>query len=412
MPSVPLSLASAAADLLDSPAALPFPRRIAILGSTGSIGGSALRVIESLPGQLEVVALAAGSNLDRLELQARRFRPHLLAVTAPEAALELERRLADLHPRPEIMHGPAGLSAAAAAAGAQIVVAAVVGIAALQAAFDALQAGCWLALANKEILVASGDLVMAAAHRARVPIMPVDSEHCALHQCLRAGRRAELRRLILTASGGPFWQLPLDGFAAVTPAQALRHPTWNMGDRVTLDSATLMNKGFEILEACHLFGVSEAEVDVLIHPQSLVHSLAEFRDGSLLAQLSRTDMALPIQYALTWPERLDVPQPLRLEEFSRLEFHPPDPRRFPCLELARAAGRAGGAAGAVLNAADEVALAAFRRGALPFPSISNVIAGVLDRFPASPPRSIGDILEIDSQARRLAEAWVAAEIKL
>ncbi len=404
-------MTTAPAALDDFPAALPFPRRLAILGSTGSIGASTLRVVDSLPERFEVVALAAGGNLDKLEAQARRYRPRLLSVRAPEDARELARRLAGLEPRPEILHGPAGLCAAAASSGARMVVAAVVGIAALQAAYDALRAGCWLALANKEILVAGGELVMAAAQRSGAPVLPVDSEHSALHQCLRGGRRGELRRLILTASGGPFRQLPLEHFDRLTPEQALRHPTWTMGERVTLDSATLMNKGFEILEACHLFGVSERQVDVLIHPQSLVHSLVEFRDGSLLAQLGCADMALPVQYALTWPERLEVGRELRLQEWSRLDFHSPDPRRFPCLELARAAGRAGGAAGAALNAADEVALAAFRRGALPFPAIARVIEAVLGRFHAPTPRSIGDILEIDSQVRRLAEDRVAAEIK-
>ncbi len=406
---MPLDAIPAAADACDSAAALPFPRRVAILGSTGSIGGSALRVVDSLAGRLEVVALAAGRNLDRLEAQVRRYRPRLVSVAAADGARELERRLADLEPRPEIAHGAAGLSAAAASAGAQIVVAAVVGIAGLQAAQDALAAGCWLALANKEILVAGGELVTAAARRSGALILPVDSEHCALHQCLRAGGRAEVRRLILTASGGPFRELPLSEFARLTPAQALRHPTWTMGERVTLDSATLMNKGFEILEACHLFGRSEREVDVVIHPQSLVHSLVEFHDGSLVAQLGRADMALPIQYALTWPERLPVSDSARLLELGRLEFHPPDPRRFPCLELARAAGRAGGGAGAALNAADEAALAAFRRGAIPFSAIPQVIEAVLAASSGPPPRSIGDILEIDRQARRLAENWIAAQ---
>ncbi len=392
---------------VEYPVQLDFPRRIAILGSTGSIGQSTLRVIEALPGRFEVVALAAGRNLELLEAQARRFQPRLVSVADAELAKKLKQCLSNLPRRPEVLHGPGGLRAVAAESPANLIVAAVVGVACLEAALAALQAGKLLALANKELLVAGGPLLAAAAAKRKMPLLPIDSEHSAIHQCLRAGRRSELRRLILTASGGPFRDWPPEKLAKVKPEQALRHPTWQMGQRVTLDSATLMNKGFEILEACHLFGLEEAQVEVLIHPQSLAHSLVEFHDGSVLAQLSPADMAMPIQYALTYPERMPhAPAQLDLAAQGRLEFFTADENRYPCLRLARQAGRTGGTAGAILNAADEVAAAEFMKGRLGFPAIADCIEAVLSQIPARPLKQLEDVLAADAEARQAARDWI------
>lgn len=389
------------------PVQLDFPRRIAILGSTGSIGQSTLRVIEALPGRFEVVALAAGRNLDLLEAQARQFLPRLVSVADAELATELKQRLNNLPRRPEVLHGPGGLRAAAAESPANLIVAAVVGVACLEAALAAIQAGKLLAVANKELLVAGGPLLAAAAAKRKMPLLPIDSEHSAIHQCLRAGRRSEMRRLILTASGGPFRDWPLEKLAQVKPEQALRHPTWQMGQRVTLDSATLMNKGFEVLEACHLFGLEEDRVEVLIHPQSLAHSMVEFHDGSVLAQLSPADMAMPIQYALTYPERMPhAPAQLDLAAQGKLEFFAADEGRYPCLRLARQAGRAGGTAGAILNAADEIAVGEFMKGRLGFTAIADCIEAVLSQVPAQPLRQLEDVLGADAEARQAARDWI------
>lgn len=384
------------------------PQPIALLGSTGSIGCNTLDVIASLPGEFEVVALAAGANVARLWDQAERFRPRLLVVRHEKAAHDLRQRMAGGSYRPEILSGPEGLRTAATSCGARIVVAAVVGVVALEAIEAALQAGCRVALANKEALVAAGELLRAAATSGGGTIIPIDSEHSAIHQCLRAGAKSELGRLILTASGGPFRTLSAAELAGVSPEQALRHPTWSMGNRVTLDSATLMNKGFEILEACHLFGVEEAQVEVLIHPQSIVHSMVEFQDGSIIAQLGTADMRTPIQYALSYPHRLRSPRlQLKLEEVGKLEFYLPDTDRFPCLRLAREAGRAGQGAGAVLNAADEVALEAFVGGRVEFCTIAVIVEAVLQRMGAPAAPDMKAVLELDGRAR--AVAWEEVE---
>ncbi len=378
------------------------PRRLALLGSTGSIGRSTLDVLAALPGEFQLVALAGGDNVPLLAEQAAVWRPPLLAVRTPEGARALRERL---DYQPQILSGPEGLLAAATQTDARIVVAAIVGVAALEAIAAALHAGCTVALANKEALVVAGSLLLSAAQHGGGTLLPIDSEHSAIHQCLRAGSASELARLILTASGGPFRGFSADALARVTPAQALRHPTWSMGARVTLDSATLMNKGFEIIEACHLFGVHESQVEVLIHPQSILHSMVEFVDGSVVAQLGTADMRTPIQYALTYPRRLPSSRiQLKLNEVGRLEFFPAQSDLFRCLELARQVWRAGGGAGAVLNAADEIALEAFVAGQIQFPQIAAVVEHTLERLGVPAINGIGDILALDRQARELARA--------
>ncbi|MGH9415360.1 MAG: 1-deoxy-D-xylulose-5-phosphate reductoisomerase [Terriglobales bacterium] len=381
-------------------------RRMVLVGSTGSIGCNVLDVVRSLEGQFEVVALAAGDNAERMIEQAVEFRPRLVAMRTAEAAAAVatatRARLGQA--APEVQHGGEGLRAVAET-GAELMVAAAVGTAALEAIAASLRVGCDLALANKEAMVAAGALLLELARRSGADIVPIDSEHSAIHQCLRAGSHPEIERLILTASGGPLRNHSREAMAAITPEEALRHPTWNMGKRISLDSATLMNKGFEIIEACHLFGLDEARVSVLVHPQSIVHSLVEFVDGSVVAQLGTTDMRTPIQYALTYPQRLPTSRTrLKLEEVKTLEFEPPDPVRFPCLDLARQAWRAGGGAGCVLNAADEVAVSAFASGRISFDRITAVIAETLERVGAPPIPDMESALALGEVARREAEA--------
>jgi 1-deoxy-D-xylulose-5-phosphate reductoisomerase len=380
-------------------------KSIAILGSTGSIGRQCLQVIESMPNRLQIVALAAGTNLDELVGQIQRHKPKLVSVADAAGASDLASRLqsAGLAQVPEIEHGAAGNKAVATIAEAQVVVSAAVGVVGLEATYAAVVAGKQVALSNKEVLVAAGELVMAAVKRAGVELLPVDSEHNAVHQCLRAGTHAEVRRLILTASGGPFRKTPLDQIAKATPEQALAHPNWKMGQRITIDSATLVNKGFEVIEARWLFGMPLDRIDVVIHPQSTIHSMVEYVDSSVLAQLGPTDMRVPIQYALTYPERVESNE-LRLDwkNLKRLDFQSVPPRRFPCLKLAREASRKGGVLPAALNAADEVAVAAFLERQLEFGGIAQVIERVLERMPRSKPASIADILAADAEARRLA----------
>ena len=400
------SPANAAARL----AQLPFPRRLAILGSTGSIGCNVLRVVDELPGRFQVVTLAAGGNLEGLVEQVRRYRPELVAV---RDACDVERlrdrlRSAGVQPLPAILCGAAGLQAATVEGAPDMVVSAIVGVAGVAATYAALQRGCPVALANKETLVVAGDLIMAAVRATGAPLLPIDSEHSAVHQCWRAGEASEVARLILTASGGPFRQRAPGTLTDVTPQEALQHPTWSMGGRITIDSATLMNKGFEVIEACHLFGLEERAVEVVVHPQSIVHSLLEFQDGSLMAQLGPADMRLPIQYALTYPERVASSRPrLRLEELGRLDFEAADPTQFPCLRLAREAYRAGGAAPAILNAADEVAVAAFLAGAIRFVAIPRIIEEVLMRVGSLPAGDLDAIWTADGVARRVARELAA-----
>jgi 1-deoxy-D-xylulose-5-phosphate reductoisomerase len=380
-------------------------KSVAILGSTGSIGRQCLKVIESLADRLQVVALAAGSNLDELAGQIKRHGPKLVSVADATRAAELAARLraAGISPMPQIEYGAAGNKSVATIPEAQVVVSAAVGVVGLEATYAAIVAGKQVALTNKEVLVAAGELVMAAARRAGTELLPVDSEHNAVHQCLRAGTHGEVRRLILTASGGPFRKTPLSEIATATPEQALAHPNWKMGQRITIDSATLVNKGFEVIEARWLFDMPLEKIDVVIHPQSTIHSMVEFVDSSILAQLGPTDMRIPIQYALTFPERVES-NDLRLDwkNLKRLDFGKVSARRFPCLKLAREASRRGGVLPAALNAADEVAVAAFLAGRLEFGGIARVIERVLERMPRSRPASVADILAADLEARRLA----------
>jgi 1-deoxy-D-xylulose-5-phosphate reductoisomerase len=380
-------------------------KQISILGSTGSIGRQCLNVVESLPDRLKIVALAAGSNLDELAGQIERHHPKLVSVSDAGNATELGSRLraAGVTPLPEIQWGAAGNLSVATISEAQVVVSAAVGVVGLEATYAAVVAGKQVALSNKEVLVAAGELVMAAAHKAGVELLPVDSEHNAIHQCLRGGTHAEVRRLVLTASGGPFRKTPLAQIAQATPEQALAHPNWKMGQRITIDSATLVNKAFEVIEAHWLFDMPLDKIDVVIHPQSTIHSMVEFVDSSVLAQLGPTDMRVPIQYALTYPERVEAKElRLDLENLRRLDFEKVSTRRYPCLRLAREAIRRGGVLPAALNAADEIAVAAFLARQLSFGGIAQVIEQVLSRMPRSQPRSIADILGADAEARRLA----------
>jgi 1-deoxy-D-xylulose-5-phosphate reductoisomerase len=377
-------------------------KHLAILGSTGSIGRLALDVVASHPEQFRVTALAARGSIDRLEQQVRSCSPRLVSVGSREAAAELRRRLGACGT--EVSWGEAGLKCAAAQSGADMVVSAIVGGAGLRPTMAALSAGIDVALANKESLVMAGALMTAEAAARGVRILPVDSEHSAIFQCLNGTDPAGIRRLILTASGGPFRTLAQDAFAGITPEQALRHPTWSMGRKISIDSATLMNKGLEVIEAGWLFGLPVDRVDVLVHPQSVVHSLVEYVDGSILAQLGVPDMRVPIQYALTYPARCTSPaRPLRLEEVSGLTFEPVDRGRFPCLDLAYEAAASGGSAPVVLSAANEVAVEWFLDRRIGFDEIPGVVRKALDAFPPRAMASIDEVLEVESEVRRRLE---------
>jgi len=383
-------------------------RRIAILGSTGSIGQSALSVIASHPGRLRAVALSAGENTALLAEQVATFRPDLVSVSTEAARADLITRLGD-HAVTVLDHGSAGLVAAATHPDVDIVLCASSGTAGLEAALAAIAVGKTLALANKEVLVMAGALMIEAATRHGVTILPVDSEHNAIHQCLQGRDVGEVRRLILTASGGPFRTLSADEIARVTPEDALCHPTWRMGRKITIDSATLMNKGLEVIEARWLFGVTPDRIDVVVHPQSVVHSMVELCDGSVIAQLGVTDMRLPIQYAFAYPERWTGTLPsLDIVKAGALEFADPDPARFPCLRLAYEALKEGGTAPIVLNAANEVAVEAFLARRLTFTGIPQVIERALeanDRRTA-PPASIEAVRAADSWARSFSAATI------
>jgi 1-deoxy-D-xylulose-5-phosphate reductoisomerase len=386
----------------------PFTK-LAILGSTGSIGRQCLSVVEAFPGRFAVLALAAGGNLDELTGQIGRHRPEVVSVGDTAKADELAGRLraAGISPLPAIHHGREGMLAVGTHPAADMVVSAAVGVVGLEATYEAVKLGKRVALSNKEVLVAAGELVMAAAQKSGQELLPVDSEHNAVHQCLRAGERREVRRLVLTASGGPFRKTPLAALKNVTPEQALAHPNWRMGNRITIDSATMMNKGFEVIEAHWLFGMRAEQIEVVIHPQSTVHSMVEFVDGSILGQLGPTDMRMPIQYALTYPERAASNQvALDWSKLSRLDFAKASTRRFPCLRLAREAMKKGGALPCALNAADEVAVAAFLEQRLPFLGIPKVIERVLGRMPRASFERIDDVLTADSEARRMAREEV------
>jgi 1-deoxy-D-xylulose-5-phosphate reductoisomerase len=385
-------------------------KKIAILGSTGSIGRQCTQVIDSLPAEFQVVSLAAGSNISLVAEQVEKYHPQLVSVGTEAGARELCSTLkknrtskSSAHSDPEILFGAEGIERIATHSDVELVISAAVGVVGLPATYKAIEQGKSIALANKEVLVAAGEIVMAAVKRHNVALLPVDSEHNAIHQCLRAGQRSEVKRLVLTASGGPFRNTPIAKMNKATPQQALAHPNWKMGNRITIDSATLMNKGFEVIEACWLFDVGLDQIQVVIHPQSTIHSMVEFVDGSILAQLGATDMRMPIRYALTYPERAPSNDcALDWSTLRKLEFDEVPTRKFPCLALAKAALKQGGPLPCALNAADEIAVAAFLGGTLSFPGIAAVIEGVLERMPRCAFNKIDDVLAADAQARRLA----------
>jgi 1-deoxy-D-xylulose-5-phosphate reductoisomerase len=383
-------------------------KRIAILGSTGSIGRSTLSVAESYPDRFQIVALSAGSNLEAAFEQAQRWHPRVISMAAEADADTLGARLKKNGLGGiEVVYGAAGAVRVATHPEVDFVVSAIVGVAGLEATYEAVRAGKIVGLANKECLVAAGELITAEARKQGKPLLPIDSEHNAVHQCLRGGRMEEVERIWLTASGGPFLNTPRAEFDSITVEQALNHPTWKMGRRITIDSATLMNKGFEVIEACRLFNIPPNKVEVIVHPQSTIHSMVEFIDGSILAQFSLTDMRLPILYALTYPERIQSDMRFAVSDLRHLDFSPPDVSKFPCLRLAYEAAEAGGAKTVALNAADEVAVAAFLEGAIRFNDIPRIIEDVLSRTNTGSLESIGDVLKADAEARRCAQEQVA-----
>jgi 1-deoxy-D-xylulose-5-phosphate reductoisomerase len=388
-------------------------KRISILGSTGSIGRSTLSVAESYPDRFQIVTLAAGSNLEAAFEQALRWRPRIISMASERDADALRTRLKkEGLSKIEVVHGAAGTVRVATHAEVDFVVSAIVGVAGLEATYEAVRAGKVVGLANKECLVAAGELITAEARRQGKPLLPIDSEHNAVHQCLRGGRMDEVSRIWLTASGGPFLNTPHSEFASITVEQALNHPTWKMGRRITIDSATLMNKGFEVIEACRLFHMPPGKVEVIVHPQSTIHSMVEFVDGSILAQFSVTDMRLPILYALTYPERIASDMRFAVSDLRHLDFCPPDLTKFPCLRLAYEAAEAGGAKTVALNAADEVAVAAFLEGSIGFNDIPRIIEDVLTETNSGHLESIGKVLEADAEARQLAQQRVADRKKI
>ncbi len=383
-------------------------KRIAILGSTGSIGRSTLSVVESFPDRFQVATLAAGRNLDLAFDQAQRWRPQIISVASEFDAATLKSKLKSAGiAGVEVVSGPVGAVRVATHPDADFVVSAIVGVAGLEATYEAVRAGKTVGLANKECLVAAGELITAEARRQGKPLLPIDSEHNAVHQCLRGGRMHEVRRIWLTASGGPFLNTPKSKFANITVEQALNHPTWKMGNRITIDSATLMNKGFEVIEACRLFNLPPEQISVIVHPQSTIHSFVEFVDGSILAQLSVTDMRLPILYALTYPDRIASDLNFSLGDLRHLDFSPPDVEKFPCLRLAYEAAKAGGGKTVALNAADEVAVSAFLEGSIRFQEIPVIIEEVVSETPVGNLESIKQVLAEDQHARASARKKVA-----
>ncbi|HET7710359.1 MAG TPA: 1-deoxy-D-xylulose-5-phosphate reductoisomerase [Thermoanaerobaculia bacterium] len=377
-------------------------RTISILGSTGSIGRSTLAVVDAFPDRLQVAGLAAGGNVEMLAEQIRRYRPSLVSVRTAEDA---ERLRSLVGAAAEITWGAEGASAVAALPAVDVVIAAIVGAAGIPPVYAALAAGKRVGIANKEVLVAAGDVMTRAAREHGGEILPVDSEHNAVHQALGCGLPAEVRRIILTASGGPFLNRDLASFEDITIEAALAHPTWRMGNKISIDSATMMNKGLEVIEAHHLFSVEPDRIDIIIHPQSIVHSMVEWKDGSIIAQLGATDMKFPIQYALLYPERIESPfARLDLTRARALEFFPVDTKRFPAVGLAYAACRTGGSMPAVLNAANEIAVERFLAGELPFTGIVDTVERVMDRHAGSvaPVRSVEEALHWDRWARNEA----------
>ena len=377
-------------------------KRISLLGSTGSIGRSTLSVVEKFPGLFRIVALAAGNNIELLEKQVRQFRPLVVSVVSPASADILKKRCSGLEVR--ILSGVEGLIQAAAAEEADMTVSAIVGTAGLVPTMAAIRAGKDIALANKEVLVTAGELVMAECRNRNIRMLPVDSEHSAIFQCLRAGENRDVKRIILTASGGPFREYSKKDLAEATLAQALKHPNWNMGKKITIDSATLMNKGLEVIEARWLFDIGPESISVLVHPQSIIHSLVEYRDGALVAQLGMPDMKGPIAYALSYPDRLPEAAPaLDLARAGALTFEEPDLDRFPCLAYAYDALRAGGSMPAVLSAANETAVGYFLEEKIGYGDIALVIRATMDAHNPARISTVEDALKADLWARREAE---------
>lgn len=403
-------------------------KRLAILGSTGSIGRSTLSIVDSYPDRFQVATLAAGNNVEALYEQALRYKPRVVSVANESDAQALRANLRSAgfatadSPQSgsnqsgpnaiEVLHGSEGTVRVATHPDIDFVVSAIVGVAGLEATYEAVRAGKSVGLANKECLVVAGELITAEARRQAKPLLPIDSEHNAVHQCLRGGRISadgsvnEVERIWLTASGGPFLHTPKSDFASITVQQALNHPTWKMGRRITIDSATLMNKGFEVIEACRLFNIPPERVQVIVHPQSTIHSMVEFVDGSILAQISVTDMRLPILYALTYPDR--IPSDLRFPvmDLKHLDFCPPDMAKFPCLGLAYQAASDGGSKTIALNAADEVAVAAFLDEQIAFDDIPHIIEDVMSATPRGDLESIKEVLNLDTEARLLGSEKV------
>lgn len=384
-------------------------KHLAILGSTGSIGQSTLRIVESYPERFTVVSLAAGRNVEVAFAQCRRWRPRVVSMADEALAGDLQAMLASAGiSGMEVVYGPAGTVRVATLPEVDFVVSAIVGVAGLEATYAAIGAGKTVGIANKECMVAAGEILVRAAREHNALLLPIDSEHNAIHQCMRGGAPQEVRSIWLTASGGPFRTLPLEDFAHITVEQALRHPTWVMGRRITIDSATMLNKGLEIVEACRLFDLPPSAVQVTVHPQSTIHSLVEFVDGSILAQLSVTDMRLPILYALTFPDRVESDLRFDMRGLAQLDFSPPDFTRFPCLRLAYEAAEIGGEHCIALNAADEVAVEAFLQKRISFPAIPRTIEEVLRQTPHRHPATIPEVLQADANAREIARAVLAA----
>src|ERR1700756_896934 len=382
-------------------------KRIAILGSTGSIGRSTLNVIENNPERFQLLTMAAGSNTEAALNDARRWKPKVLSLATEQGAEKVRQQLkAEGLGGIEVVYGAAGTVKVATHPQVDFVVSAIVGVAGLEATYEAVRAGKTVGVANKECLVAAGELITAEARRQGKPLLPIDSEHNAVHQCLRGGRMEEVERIWLTASGGPFFRTSHSEFAAITVEQALNHPTWKMGKRITIDSATLMNKGFEVIEACRLFHVPPSQVEVIVHPQSTIHSMVEFVDGSILAQFSATDMRLPILYALTYPERIQSDMRFPVGNLRHLDFAPPDMKKFPCLRIAYEAAEAGGAKTVALNAAAAVAGPAFLEGSIAFDDIPRIIEDAVSASNSGRLQSMAQVLEADGEAQRGAQRQV------
>ena len=375
-------------------------RKLAILGSTGSIGKSALDLVDLYPERFQVVTLAAQNSVELIHQQSLKYHPELIALSDPEAAQELQQHLPDMR----VLSGVEGVIEAAIHPNVDVVLAGISGAAGLIPTYRALLEKKDVALANKEILVMAGELIMPIVQSTQVNLLPVDSEHCALHQCLRGSEKQAVHRLVLTASGGPFLHKSRQQLKRVTVDEALNHPTWNMGPKITVDSATLMNKGLEVIEAHHLFAMKPAQISIVIHPQSIIHSMVEFIDGTILAQMSITDMRAAILYALAYPERWDSHLPrLDLLSLSALELRAPETDKFPCIRLAYQALDSGDTYPTALNAANEVAVRCFLDRALPFTSIAEVIEEVLNQHIPFPVKDLETVLEADRHARHLAQ---------